>query len=216
MNYILACLLLTPAACSIGYDDTVVLNVPYHAQEEFNYCVPAAVQMWADYDGASPLPSQTEIWQYVGMSPCDAYDAADGVNHFTLSGYDAYVDLITAPSESQRDQMLARQITSIDYGVPVIAVIYPSRNHVGVLNGGTYSPVGGSWRWDTIRLHNPDPSFGPNFLYSASDWLTEFCDVGVGSCIQIISAGASYSWAPNLSQYGDQVFVYGSVQEEYQ
>lgn len=199
----------------IAEDDLVRLGIPYHAQEEFNYCVPAAIQMWADYDGVSPLPSQTEIFDYMGGAPCYADDATRGVNHFTLTGQDAYLDHVGQLTELKRDQMVSRQITSIDKGIPVVAVVYPQRNHVVILEGGSYAPIEGGWRWDTVIAHNPDPWFGSSFRYSADAWLEDFCVASSPYCQQVISSSGSSGWFDNHSSYGDSVVLYGQITQEY-
>ncbi len=185
------------------------LGVPYREQEQFNYCVPASILMWRLYDGL-PEVSQTSIFNAIGGPPCDGLDAAYGVRIYTNSGYDAFFDHIYYPSETQRDEMVSRQIVSEDTGVPVIAVVYPDKNHVGVINGGKYEQLSsGYWQWDFLYFNNPDPFQRTHDKYSAGEWLGEFCDTFDSECGQVLSDAATGPWSSYYNTYKDSVAVYG-------
>jgi len=184
------------------------LGVPYREQEAYNYCVPASILMWRLYDGLPEL-SQSTIFNGVGGAPCDGLDAAYGVALYTASGYDAYFDHIYGPSATQRDEMVSRQITSEDAGVPVMAVVYPTKDHVGIINGGKYEDMGTYWEWEFLYFQNPDPAYVPNYYYTAGTWLADFCEAFDSECGQVISGSAAGAWSSNYSTYGDSVAVYG-------
>ena len=184
------------------------LGVPYRSQEEFNYCVPASILMWRLYDGL-PEVSQSTIFNTIGGAPCDGLDAANGVRIYTNSGYDAYFDHIYGPTQTQRDEMVSRQIVSEDSDVPVMPVVYPSKNHVGIINGGKYEDKGSYWQWDFLYFHNPDPAYGANYYYTAGAWLSDFCEPFDYDCGQVISDAATGPWSSYYSTYKDSVAVYG-------
>ena len=183
------------------------LDVPYRAQEQFNYCVPASIQMWRLYDGLSNV-SQTTIFNAVGGAPCDPVDATYGVSIYTNSGSDAYFDHEFSPTTAERDEIISRQITSIDVGVPVMALIR-SQTHVGIINGGKYEDHGSYLEWEFLDFHDPDPAYGEDYRYSGGDWLDEFCSPFASYCGQVVSTSAAASWYSNLDAYGDSVAVYG-------
>lgn len=183
------------------------LGVPYRAQAQFNYCVPASIQMWRLYDGLSNV-SQTTIFNTIGGAPCDPTDAAFGVGYYTNSGSDAHFDHEFTPTIGERDQMISRQITSIDTGIPVMALVR-NQTHVGIVNGGKYEDHGSYLEWEFLYFHDPDPAFGQDYRYSGGDWLDEFCSASASYCGQIVSTSATAAWSPNLSAFGDSVAVYG-------
>ena len=192
------------------------LGVPYIAQEQFNYCVPASIAMWRAYDGLSSI-SQSQIFSAIGGAPCDGYDAAGGVRQFTNSGSDAYLDL---EYPYHVDDFFARQITSINSAVPVMVIVSPFQDHVGIINGGAYQYVGstGTYTWNTVLLH--DPGAGPNLEFNSADWKAFTCDSNFSYCGQVISNSASYYWSSNLASFGSSVELYdgtgGCCNQEYQ
>lgn len=205
---------LVGAASALGCGGTLngnsnyQMGVPYRQQEQFNYCVPASILMWRLYDGLSSL-SQSYIFNEIGGAPCDPFDAAYGVSRFTISGSDAYLDLTYGPSEDERDEMVARQVTSINTAVPVMPIVGASKNHVGIINGGKYSDEGTYYEWEYLYFHDPDPAYGSNIYYAGGDWLFEFCMPFDSYCGQIVSSSATFDWQNNNSTYGDSVAVYG-------
>lgn len=198
--------LLAGCGGTIPEDENVNLGIPYREQDQFNYCVPAAIQMWRLYDDL-PNVSQATIFNWLGGAPCEPDEVPDGVDHFTNTN-DAYLDLQNA-TVTQRKQMIARQVTSYNNSRPVIAVVYPSRDHVGVINKGKYVDEGDYWTWDWIRLHNPDPFYGANQYHGAQTWIETFCDIGFAYCAQIASSSATAGWSSNQSTYEPYLAIYG-------
>ena len=198
---------LSLSACGATSTDDIDLDVPFVAQDNNFYCGPASVLMWRLDDGLPPV-SQTEIANYMGTDDsCGtfAYYLDDGVRAFTNSGWDAQWD---ADDYSNRDYFVARQITSIDSYIPVIAI--PSSFHAGVINGGHHHEVSGSGgmrQWDYVYFH--DPQIGPDRYYDAEDWLNEQCSYSGDACEQIISSSATGGWYNNYSEHSDDVIVGG-------
>ena len=195
------------AACGSTSTDEVDLDVPYVEQDGNFYCGPASVLMWRLYDGLAPV-SQTEIAQTMGTDDaCGtfAYRIDDGVRAYTNSGYDAIWD----PDDySNRDYFVARQITSVDSWVPVIAI--PGSFHAGVVNGGHHHEIpdsGGMRQWDYVYFH--DPQIGPDRYYDGDLWLDELCSYSGDACEQIISDSATGGWYNNYSNYHEDVVVGG-------
>lgn len=162
--------------------------------------------MWRAYDGLSPV-TQTEIFEAVGGAPCDLYDAADGARMFTSSGSDAYPDVV---SPSQGEDFLARQLTSIDRAVPVIVIVNPWRDHVVIVNGGSYgyNSMDDDYTWSTVVFHDPDPFVGSNQELNSNEWIEYTCHDTFSHCGQVVSNGASYNWASHTSVYRPQVKLY--------
>lgn len=220
IHWRLVCLLvfLGPAVFGCGgfldQDADGKLGVPFSYQKEYNYCVPASIVMWREYDGLSSV-SQDEIWSTLGEPPCSGSDAAFGVRLFTQSGADAFLHT-TAPTD--RNEYISRQITSIDSGVPVMAVFGPARNHVGIVNGGQYGQRAstGEYIWNFVYFH--DPAVGPNRYFISDDWINEVCGSSFSVCGQVVSGAASYAWTSNLQTWGDSVITYneaGCCNEEF-
>lgn len=199
-------LLLGSAACYGFLHNTTAprLGVPYRAQEQYNYCVPASIAMWRAYDGL-PEMSQTEIWNALGGAPCSGYDALLGVRQFTSSGSDA---ILNSPPPTRSDEFFGRQITSIDNRVPVMVVVGSAKDHVGIINGGSYSITGSTerYRWNTVLFH--DPGVGPDQEYDSAGWIFTTCDDFFSYCDQIISDGASFSWEYHVQAYGSSIDLY--------
>lgn len=194
------------------------LGVPYYAQEQDNYCVPASIKMWRGYDGLNPTYSQDEIWMAIGGAPCSGSDAEAGVRQFTATGYDAYQDI---ESTTFHQDFMARQITSIDKEIPVMVVVHDARDHVGILNGGKYTSDSstGRYRWEYVFFHDPDPYFGgSNRQYTSDDWIDLVCMSGVGFCAQIISQWATEGWSSSQQHWSSSIDTYqsSSPTQEYQ
>lgn len=187
----------------------IKLGVPYRAQERYNYCTAASISMWRLYDGL-PERSQTYIFNWMGGQGCTTqFAAADAVSFFTNSGADAYWD---NDSSANSDRMAARQITSIDAGIPVMVVV--RYDHTGVLNGGKWHEMGASYVWDYVYFHDPDPRYGANVYFAANHWLDQFCPSSQTSCDQIISAAATAAWWNNYLTYRSSVVTYGESRTE--
>jgi hypothetical protein len=192
------------AGCgNVGSTSDVKLGVPYRAQAPGSFdCGPASVLMWRLYDGLSEV-SQSTIGNWMGgtCSGVSQDGIADAVNFWTHT-HDAYWDFV---GEDEQDSYFSRQITSIDTGSPVIAII--SFNHAGVINGGKWHQLsGGGYQWDYVYFH--DPQTFANDYYSADHWIDSNCPPG-SPCEQIISVSASGAFAQNLSTYGDDIGVRG-------
>jgi len=180
--------------------------VPYEQQAQSDYCVPASVLMWREYDDLGKIP-QADIYYWVGGHACNPTDVPGAVNHFTNT-FDAYLDLVFSPSEAMRRDLMARQITSEDNLTPVIAIVGSARNHVGVVNGGKYSKQGSLYQWEFLYFHDPSPG-GRDVYYSADNWMHTFCGTGYGYCGQILSANATTGWQNYFATYGGRIYYYG-------
>jgi hypothetical protein len=177
------------------------LGVPYRAQENpVTLCGPASIQMWAAYDGRQA--TQQEIANAIGCSARSAEDinqTALGVRIFTRSA-DAYPEY-NGGVEGSDSNFLARQVTSINNRVPIIAQL-AGFGHRGIINGGSWHrTANGLNSWDFVFFH--DPLTGPNIQYSAGDWK----DLVVA---HVISSAATSGWNYNLSTYGSSIRLYGS------
>lgn len=179
------------------------LPVPYRSQEQFNYCVPACVQMWRLYDGL-PSVSQASIFNWMGGIGCvNQLSAANAVNHFTNTR-DAYWD---NGDSTNYKEMVSRQITAFDNNVPTMAVI--NGNHTVLITGGKYHVEGAYKVWDYVRIHDPNPAYGSHWRWPAGDWLRVFCNVGQPYCDQIVSGMAVDGWYFNMHEHEDGIRVYG-------
>lgn len=206
--FILLLTSITFAGCRIGLTEDYRLGVPYEEQEQFDYCVPASVLMWREYDGIGKIPQST-IYNWLGGHACSPYDVPRAVNNFTNT-FDAYLDLAYSPSETARRELVARQITSEDNRSPVIAIVGSSRNHVGVINGGKYAKNGSLYEWDFLYFHDPAPG-GENSYFAADRWMDYFCGPGYGYCGQILSSGATTGWQNYYATYGNSIYYGGSA-----
>lgn len=191
--------------CGLSNYERYELGVPFEWQARPDYCVPASVLMWRLYDGL-PRISQTTIYNWLGGRPCLATDVPPAVNHFTNT-FDAYLDIEFSPSALEMEQLVARQITAEAAGSPVIAIVGPARDHVGVINGGKYRREGSNYVWEFLFFH--DPARGEGLYYTSSQWLSEFCDAGFGHCGQILSFNATTAWQTYYDEYKNFLFIYG-------
>ena len=194
------------ASCHIGAAEDYKLGVPYEEQEQYDYCVPASVLMWREYDSIGKVP-QSDIYAWLGGHACNPYDVPRAVNHYTNT-FDAYLDLTFSPSNTDARELVARQITSEDNRSPVIAIVGSARNHVGVINGGKYSKQGSLYEWEFLYFQDPAPG-GEDSYFSADRWMDYFCSAGYGYCGQILSSNATTGWQNYYATYGDSVFYGG-------
>ncbi len=196
--------LLATACGEVGSDPDVKLGVPYRAQDPSSFdCGPASILMWRLYDGLSEI-SQSTIASYLGGTSCGVTPnaIADGVNHFTAT-YDAFVDLA---GDVEYEQFFSRQITSIDSGVPVIAIINGGL-HAGVVNGGLWHEnANNEYQWDYVYFH--DPLTVANDYYTGDFWKDSNCPTG-SACEQVASSSAVGAWSYNYSTYGGDVVLGG-------
>lgn len=195
-------LCLGVGGCTIGSSPDVRLGVPYRAQAAGSLdCGPASVLMWRLCHGYSEL-TQGEIGDWMGTTSCgsSADSIVAAVAHFTAAS-DAYRDLSGDP-----ESFFARQITSIDLGEPLIALVQGGL-HAGVVNGGKWSQLTtGEYRWDYVYFH--DPAVVANDYYPAGEWMDFNCRPG-SPCDQIVSSSAVAGAPANLSAFGDSVIVLG-------
>ncbi len=196
--------LLAISCGDVGSNPDVMLGVPYRAQDPNSFdCGPASVLMWRLYDGLPEISQQT-ISSWMGGTTCGASQQviANAVNHFTNT-YDAIDDLA---GDTEYASFFSRQITSIDAGVPVIAILRGGL-HAGVINGGQWhTNADGNYQWDYVYFH--DPSTIANDPYSADLWQDVSCPPG-STCEQIASSSAIGSWSYNLTTYGGSVVTGG-------
>lgn len=174
------------------------LNLPYRSQPGGSYlCAPACVLMWRLYDGR-PEMSLEQIRDQMGCFPgCWMEDIPNGVNLLTRT-YDTQLegweDGQGAFLEDLQAWLHARQLHSLSKGVPVIAVI--GSWHAVLPNKGNYATaMDGKKRWDTVYVHDPEPSGGPNRYWIAGNWmnLVQY---------QVISAGALMGWDASFATHG--------------
>jgi Peptidase_C39 like family len=203
--FVMGSLALAAGGCGlVGGHPDVKLGVPYRGQDPNSFgCGPASVLMWRLYDGLPEISQQT-IGDWMGGTSCGVsqQDIADAVNHFTLTS-DAYWDLA---GDVEYEAFFSRQITSLDTGVPVIAIL-DGGLHAGVVNGGKWHVnANGDYQWDYVYFH--DPATFANDYYSANLWQNVNCPAG-STCEQIASYGASAAWMSNLSTYGNDVVAGG-------
>jgi hypothetical protein len=177
-------------------------GVSYVAQPGEGYCVPACVLAWRLHDGL-PSVSQDEILAYMGGTPSSGTSetrVASGVNNYTYT-HDAILDygLGGAYSDDQ-GRFLSRQISSVNAGVPVIALAN-SGLHAIVIDGGSWhtDSNNGNHVWDTIQYMDPSFGFGSWF---PGDLIGSLCPYDYVPCRQVINSDASNSGSSNFDQYG--------------
>jgi hypothetical protein len=205
----------TPKSCNISFGSgsdnasapsSADLSVPFFSQNSDLYCAPAAIQMWAAYDGVPA--SQQDIANYIGCTPQGGTDpgpAVRGVQHFTTSGRDAALLYNGGAGDptTLSEEFYSAEITSISALVPLIPLI----------NGGLHAVVlvGGQWHidtdhnlyvWDSVIYH--DPEGGPSRLLDVGPW------TGLDGTQHIISTSASAGAVANFNKYGAQVAIRGS------
>ena len=105
--------------------------------------------------------------------------------------------------------MVSRQITSEDADVPVMAVVYPTKDHVGIINGGQYEEKDTYWQWNLFVLSQPRSCFWRQHRLLGRNVAADFCQTFDSECGQVISGSAAGAWSSNYSAYGDSVAVYG-------
>src|SRR5271167_4920782 len=110
---VLAAVLLV--SCDIGFGDgaPISIGVQWIAQQTPYYCVPAAIEMWALFDGYSV--SQSTIAAYVGTvapSGTPAVNVPSGVVHFTAEK-DAFPEVAFGGGPNY----YSMQVTSVNNGI---------------------------------------------------------------------------------------------------
>jgi hypothetical protein len=109
----------------------VDLPVPFHAQQEINYCSIACVQMWAHWDGYYAL-SQDTIAQEVGIYGtgwlANPYDVERAVGIFTNSM--GYLERRSWVEPGAEGDIIASTIEAIKHSTPSILPIDMGRHTI--------------------------------------------------------------------------------------
>jgi hypothetical protein len=191
----------------IPEEEDMRLPIPYRAQERYNYCVPACVQMWRLYDGLTSV-SQTSIFNWMGGAGCtNQINTEAAINHFTNTK-DVYWDNGTSTSYKE---MVARQITAFDRQYPTMAVV--DGDHTVLITGGKYHVEGNYKIWDYTLVHDPNPYYGAHTQWTAGQWLRLFCGSGQVYCDQFVSSAGVQGWYWNMQAHEDGIRAYGWDQD---
>lgn len=201
---LLAGMLSSASTCTIGFGSPQPtpfgLKVPWLHQEQYYYCVPASIQMWALSDNPQFRVSQTTIAGYVHAVPpggTPAANVAPGVNFYTATKDASLLDSFsTSPA-----QFASMQITSLNNQRPFIGVF--NQQHVVVVSGGSWHTSNGWNVWDTVIYQ--DPAAGADSELDGSTWQENISDM-------VIGASATSDAQANFDQYGNSVRVRGSIQ----
>jgi hypothetical protein len=192
-------------ACLIPQVRDYSLAVPYRQWVRNFYCGPASILMWRLYDGGVEIDQDTIggaiNWPPAGGSPDQI---ALGVRLYSNTGGDAIWDLPggEGPPLTVSARYFSRQIASLDGRIPVIGLIRGDW-HAGVVNGGHWHEnVAGLHVWDYVYFHDPDPSVGPDYYYSAASWT-------MVNSSQILASRFAPVGDDNFWLYGDSVVVRG-------
>jgi hypothetical protein len=201
---LLAALLSLASTCTIGFgspDPTPVgIQIPWIQQEQFYYCVPASIQMWALFDNPQFRVSQSTIASYVGTTSPNGTPAANvapGVNFYTATK-DASLRDAFLTSQAQFGSM---QVTSINNRRPFLGVF--NQQHVVVVSGGSWHSSNGWNIWDTVIYQ--DPASGADQELDGSTWQDNITAM-------VIGASATADAQANFEQYGDTGRFRGSIQ----
>jgi len=214
LTVVCATVLVAAKSCTVQFGSgdpsspggsTVLLGVPYFQQETEMYCVPAAIQMWAAYNGN--YVSQTDIANYIGCTPNGGTlleNVAKGVMRYT-NAKDAYPDYdggIGDPSVVQAN-FTSRQVTSLLARTPVLSVVNNGL-HAGILDGGVWhtDDSTGLYVWDLVYFS--DPQVGPDTRVDPGTWMEEIQS-------QIISRSATVSAPSELATYGPNIVARGTA-----
>lgn len=191
-----------------GSYGNLYLPVPYYSQGNFLLCVPTSILMWRKYDGLSYIAPAT-IANQMGCPVsvgCNQDVIAGGVASFTVTGYDAYMDdpggVVGDPTDMIA-QYFSRQITSLDNGVPVVALVDGALHAVVPFGGSFTTAHDGLKRWDYVRVR--DPWDDDDVQYTAGVWM----DLNGR---HIISSSATMGWQGNAYTYGNNLRVRGAFQ----
>ena len=134
-----------------------ILNIPYHAQQAYNWCVPAAVVMWREHlFGYDPAATQQAAWNYATQN-YGTHVGPLGMNPPAIIGLASYalgrtvVQANYTNTDQNKRQAIADLGESIARGQPAMISIN-NFTHVVLLTGA-------SWvrRWEPFQ--RPDASF---------------------------------------------------------
>jgi len=197
---VFAVALLTAVGCDIGFGGPAPFNlgVQWIPQQTSYWCVPAAIQMWALYDGYSF--AQSAIASFVGaVAPAGtpAANVVTGVVRFT-----AEKDAVPYVAFGGGPDYYSKQVTSINNGIPFLAIF--NAQHVVTVGGGQWhtDDTTGLYVWDLVVFQDPIAG-GPNSSADAGDWIAL-------NDAMVISASASSESLTYLNEYGGNVGVRGS------
>lgn len=203
--------LVTIGGCKItigggGSYGNLNLGVPHYHQPDIFLCGPTSVLMWRVFNGLSYYTPQ-QLGDLMGCpwrtSGCSREQIADGARRYTSSGYDAYVDDYGGIGNPDVliAQYMSRQITSVNNGVPVIAII-ENNSHAVVVHAGNYTTAAnGLKQWDYVDVNDPLRSSGYR-RWVAGDWMSV-------NIHQVISRAATSGWEDNFNQWGDEIQARG-------
>ncbi|HEV7428266.1 MAG TPA: hypothetical protein VGQ46_18065, partial [Thermoanaerobaculia bacterium] len=173
------------------------------------YCTSACVLAWRLHDGLASV-SQDEILAYMGGTPSSGAPqerVPDGVNNYTNT-HDAILDYGAGGAYSDdQGRFLSRQISSVNAGVPVIALAN-SGLHAVVIDGGSWhtDSANGNHVWDTIQYMDPSFGFG---AWLPGDLIGSLCPYDYVPCRQVIGSDASFSGNGNFDQYSGETEARG-------
>ncbi len=205
-------MLLMNLTCYIGsapQQGSASADVPYVHQTGELYCTSACVLSWRLHDGLSSV-SQDEILAYMGGTPSSGAAQEripSGVINYTYT-HDALLDYGSGGAYSDdQGRFLSRQISSVNAGVPVIALAN-SGLHAVVIDGGSWhtDSTNGYHVWDTAQYMDPAFGFGTWF---PGDLIGSLCPYDYVPCRQVIGSGASASGSSSFDQYGGETEARG-------
>lgn len=208
---ILASMLLSGCGNVGSNPSGVTLNVPHRQQlpDSWDYCGPANVLMWRRANGYGEV-SQHTIYNSMGIggsgtNPQDLALAVQDWAHVSQASFE--VAACDEGPYDEREIISARQITSIDNGVPII-VIVDAGFHAVIAIGGEWhhDSSTGLEVWDEAYFNDPRLTQG-NVHYGAGRWIDWF--TAGFTCEQVFDQGAVGNAGYNLSEFGDQVVAYG-------
>lgn len=183
-------------------------TVPYVAQEGALYCTAACVLSWRLHDG---LPSRPQLEILQAMGGTESTGASEhaipiGVNIYTNTHDARHEYGPGGPYSDDQGRFFARQITSVNNGVPVIAITEQGL-HAVVIDGGSWHTSPSGFRvWDTVEYM--DPAFGYGTV-SPSALINTMCPTDFISCRQVIGAGASSGGDSHYGTYGETTHIDG-------
>jgi hypothetical protein len=206
----LAVVVLVACSISIGPDDwdSLSLGVPFRKQDGIGFCGAACVQMWRLYCGWPNNLTQAEIFLYMGgLAGVSAADIAYGINYLTCTS-DA---IVSQTHVSYLDEEIAKQITSIDGGWPVVAITGGGYHAVVIDDGEFHSDSTGHYWWDTLLVHDP-LNFTGDWPVSAAEWIDpysgRFVPAESGTLQQVVRAGAVANAYYYLGLYGGSMSIW--------
>ena len=213
---VLAAVSLMSMTCYIGGSPgggSVSATVPFVQQQTSDYCAAACVLAWRLHDNLGTAP-QADIFAAMGGIPgsgVSLWNIPNGVNSYTVI-HDATVEYGPGGEYStEQGQFFSRQITSVNSGVPVIAI--QNQLHAVVIDGGSWhtDSTYGFHVWDSMEYMDPQIGFRGT---SPGAYVSGFCPYDYTSCFETISSGAAAYGIANYSAYGDDTVGRGINRED--